>query len=216
MLNPQNDTYKELADECVKNAVCVHTWLFPAQYIDVATIGVISSLTGGDVRYYPNFSPKEAGKISYQLDHDLHRETGFDGVLRIRCSDGNVVIPYSKIALSYQCVFFTVGLQVVDHYGNCHMSTYTDMDLAGIDQDKAMAAVLKHDSKLDVNRNVCFQMALLYTTKAGQRRVRVHNLSLPVSGQIAEVFRSGDEDTTVSIMLRKGEEPRHMTIYCPC
>ncbi|KAI7875629.1 hypothetical protein K492DRAFT_210828 [Lichtheimia hyalospora FSU 10163] len=182
LLNPQNDTYKELADECVKNAVCVHTWLFPAQYIDVATLGVMSSLTGGDVRYYPNFTPNEAGKISYQLDHDLHREAGFDGVLRIRCSD---------------------GLQVVDHYGNCHMSTYTDMDLAGIDQDKAMAAVLKHDSKLDVNRNVCFQMALLYTTKTGQRRVRVHNLSLPVSGQIAEVFRSGDEDTTVSIMLRK-------------
>lgn len=88
LLNPQNDTYKELANECVKSAVCVHTWLFPAHYIDVATLGVISSLTGGDVRYYPNFSPSEAGKVTYQLDHDLHREAGFDGVLRIRCSDG--------------------------------------------------------------------------------------------------------------------------------
>lgn len=121
----------------------------------------------------------------------------------------------SKVTITFAnmgclCIYGIAGLQVVDHYGNCHMSTYTDMDLAGIDQDKAMAAVLKHDSKLDVNRNVCFQMALLYTTKAGQRRVRVHNLSLPVSGQIAEVFRSGDEDTTVSILLRKGKGPRAM------
>lgn len=96
-----------------------------------------------------------------------------------------------------------IGLQVIDHYGNCNMSTYTDMELAGIDEDKAIAAVLKHDSKLDVGRGVNFQCALLYTTRSGYRRVRVHNLSLAVSNQIAEVFRSGDEDATIGILLRK-------------
>ncbi|KAI9315351.1 Sec23/Sec24 trunk domain-containing protein [Dichotomocladium elegans] len=182
LFSPQNDAYKALGKECVDNAVCVHTWLFPAEYIDAATVGVVSNLTGGDLRYYPNFNANESSKIVYQLDHDLHRDTGYDGVLRIRCSD---------------------GLQVIDHYGNCHMSTYTDMDLAGIDEDKAIAAVLKHDSKLDVSRNICFQAALLYTTKAGERRVRVHNLSLSVTNQIAEVFRSGDEDAAISVILRK-------------
>lgn len=98
------------------------------------------------------------------------------------------------------------GLQVIDHYGNCRMSTYTDMDLAGIDEDKALAAVLKHDSKLDFSRNVCFQCALLYTTKTGERRVRVHNLSLTATNQIADVFRTGDVDATISVMTRKGKK----------
>jgi protein transport protein SEC24 len=182
LLAPQNDKYKQLAEECVQAGVCVNTWAFPSQYMDAATVNVISHQTGGDFRYFPNFTLGQKYRIIYQLDHDLHRETGFDGILRIRCSD---------------------GLQVMDHYGNCHMSVYTECDLAGVDQDKAIAAVLKHDGKLDTNRGVSFQCALLYTNRQGQRRVRVHNLQLQATAQIADVFRYGDVDTTVSVMLRK-------------
>ncbi|KAG0193416.1 COPII coat Sec23p-Sfb3p heterodimer component [Apophysomyces sp. BC1034] len=178
----QSEVYKELGKECVKNGVCVNTWLFPTQYIDVVTLGVVSELTGGDVRYYPSFNANETGKLVHQLQHDLNRETGYDGILRVRCSD---------------------GIQIIDHYGSCHMSTYTDVELAGIDEDKAIAAVLKHDSKLDVERGVSFQCALLYTTKCGKRRVRVHNLHLNVVNQIADVFRYGDVDTTISVIFRR-------------
>ncbi|EPB87319.1 hypothetical protein HMPREF1544_05844 [Mucor circinelloides 1006PhL] len=182
LLAAQNDRYKELGEACVKSGVCVNTWGFPHQYMDVATLNVVSHLTGGDFRYFPNFSLAEKYRIIYQLDHDLHRETGFDGIFRIRCSD---------------------GLQVMDHFGNCHMSVYTECDVAGIDEDKAIAAVLKHDSKLDPNRGASFQCALLYTTRDGHRRVRIHNLQLAATEQIADVFRYGDVDTTVSIMLRQ-------------
>lgn len=91
LMQPQNDAYKELAKECVKNAVGVNTWLFPSQYCDVATVGLISELTGGDVRYYPNFNyTTDSLIIQHQLDHDVHRDIGYDGVLRIRCSDGKI------------------------------------------------------------------------------------------------------------------------------
>ena len=97
------------------------------------------------------------------------------------------------------------------------MSTYTDMDLAGIDEDKAFAAVLKHDSKLDIAKGANFQVALLYTTRSGERHVRVHNLYLSVTNQITDVFRAGDEDTAISIILRKGKKKlakeRHFYIY---
>ncbi|KAI9272138.1 hypothetical protein EDC94DRAFT_595571 [Helicostylum pulchrum] len=182
LLAPQSEKYKELGQECVKAGVCVNTWAFPSQYMDIATVNVVSHLTGGDLRYFPGFKLGEKYRVLYQLNHDLHRETGFDGIFRIRCSD---------------------GLQVLDHYGNCHMSTYTDIDTAGIDEDKAIAAVLKHDGKLDPNRSVSFQCALLYTNRFGQRRVRVHNLQLTVTAQIADVFRCGDVDATISVMLRK-------------
>jgi protein transport protein SEC24 len=89
LMQPQSEAYKELAKDCVKNAVCVNTWLFPKEYLDVATVGVLSELTGGDLRYYPNFDYTcDALNVQFQLDHDFTRETGYDGILRIRCSDG--------------------------------------------------------------------------------------------------------------------------------
>ncbi|KAG1462190.1 hypothetical protein G6F56_005569 [Rhizopus delemar] len=182
LLTSQSEAYKQLANDCVKNGVCVHTWVFPSQYMDLATIHSVSQLTGGDIRYYPGFQLKDKLSVAEQLNRDLHRETGFDGVLRVRCSD---------------------GLQVMDHYGACHMSTYTDMDLSGIDETKALVALLKHDGKLDPNRGVAFQCALLYTTREGKRRVRVHNLQLAATSQISDVFRYGDVDTTISVMLRQ-------------
>ncbi|CAO3661283.1 unnamed protein product [Rhizopus microsporus] len=182
LITPQSDKYKQLGEECVKNGVCVNTWVFPSQYMDLSTVRIVSHLTGGDLRYYPGFKLGDKYSVLYQLNHDLHRETGFDGVLRVRCSD---------------------GLQVMDHYGACHMSTYTDVDLAGIDEDKALVAVMKHDGKLDLNRGASFQCALLYTTRDGRRRVRVHNLHLTVTSQISDVFRYGDVDATMSVVLRQ-------------
>ncbi|KAI8997900.1 hypothetical protein BDB01DRAFT_772851 [Pilobolus umbonatus] len=183
LLLPQNERYKELAKECANHGVCVNSWVFPTQYMDLATISTLSQLTGGDLRYYPSFEHnREKHRIVYQLNHDLHRNTGFDGVMRIRCSN---------------------GLQVLDHYGHCHMSTYTDINLAGIDEDKSIAAMLKHDGKLPVNKGISFQCALLYTTREGQRRVRVHNLQLPVTSQISDVFKFGDIDTAVTVIIRQ-------------
>lgn len=84
------------------------------------------------------------------------------------------------------------------------MSNYTDVELAGIDEDKAIAISMKHDGKLEDDRGVSFQAALLYTTKDGHRRVRVHNLNIPVTEHIADVFRQGDHEATVSFLAKKG------------
>jgi protein transport protein SEC24 len=93
----------------------------------------------------------------------------------------------------------------MDHYGNFNMTTFTDVELAGIDEDKAIAVSLKHDSKLEDERGVSFQAALLYTTKDGRRRVRVHNLNIPVTEHISDVFRQGDHEATVTFLAKRGQ-----------
>lgn len=93
----------------------------------------------------------------------------------------------------------------MDHYGNFNMTNFTDVELAGIDEDKAIAVSFKHDGKLEADRGVSFQAAILYTTKNGQRRVRVHNLNVPVTEHIADVFRQGDHEATVTFLAKKGE-----------
>ena len=55
ILTPQNSFYEKLAKECVENGVAVDLFLFPNAYIDVATIGSVATLTGGQIYRYSYF-----------------------------------------------------------------------------------------------------------------------------------------------------------------
>lgn len=83
------------------------------------------------------------------------------------------------------------------------MKNSTDIDLAVVDQLKAIGVVLKHDGKLDEKFDAYFQAAILYTTSEGQRRVRVHNLSIPVTTQISQVFRNAEMDTAINLFMKQ-------------
>ena len=54
---------------------------------------------------------------------------------------------------------------------------------AGLDTDKAVVVRIKHDDKLNPSSDAHFQVALLYTTSLGERRIRVHTLSLRCTDQ---------------------------------
>ena len=55
VLTPQNSFYEKLAKDCVENGVGVDLFLFPNAYIDVATIGSVATLTGGQIYRYSYF-----------------------------------------------------------------------------------------------------------------------------------------------------------------
>ncbi|CAL8294653.1 unnamed protein product [Boreogadus saida] len=46
------------------------------------------------------------------------------------------------------------------------------------------------------------QCALLYTTVGGQRRLRVHNLSLNCSSQLMELFKSCETDSLINFFAK--------------
>lgn len=71
------------------------------------------------------------------------------------------------------------------------------------DCDKAVAIEIKHDDKLS-DENVFIQVALLYTSCSGQRRLRILNLSLKTCTQLADLFRSCDLDTTILFFAKQG------------
>lgn len=83
------------------------------------------------------------------------------------------------------------------------MNNATDIELAGIHADTSIAVALKHDSKLPENSPAYFQCAVLYTTAQGQRRVRVHNLSLGVGSTASTVFKFADLDTSMNFLIKK-------------
>jgi hypothetical protein len=47
--------YSTLAKDCVAQGCCVDLFLFPNQYVDVATLGVVPVSTGGSVYKYTYF-----------------------------------------------------------------------------------------------------------------------------------------------------------------
>ena len=47
--------------------------------------------------------------------------------------------------------------------------------------------------------------ALLYTSCAGQRRLRIHNLALNCCTQLADLYRNCETDTLINYMAKFGE-----------
>lgn len=99
---PQDSFYTQLASRCVEAGVAVDVWLFPPAntYIDVATIGVLSALTGGDTHYFPKYNPtREDVQFAHDFMHSIYREQGYRGALRLRCSNGKSFIQVVFIAI---------------------------------------------------------------------------------------------------------------------
>ncbi|KAJ3332353.1 COPII coat Sec23p-Sfb3p heterodimer component, partial [Kappamyces sp. JEL0680] len=159
LFEPQEYFWTKLGQECAVNGVSIDLYLFPASgYIDVATVGALSALSGGEVQLYSGFDANRQGiKFANDLQRSLARTFGYDALLRIRISN---------------------GLKIEDYLGNFFMKNATDIECAGIDSLKSFACVLKHEGKLDERQDSFVQAALLYTTADGHRRVRVHNLAL--------------------------------------
>lgn len=180
---PQDGFYRGVAEECVDAGIGINMFFFPSQYIDVATIGVLPGLTGGEVLFHPRFDPVRDGvKLLSEVRRTVLRETAYNVTMRLRCSN---------------------GLRVADHFGNFFQHNATDLELGTMDADKCIAALVKHDGKLDEKHEAYFQCAVLYTTAEGERRVRCHNIAVPVTSLLGNVFRYADMDSTVAFYSKE-------------
>jgi len=153
-------------------------------YLDVATIGHVSSTTGGETFYYPNFiSPRDNTKLSMEIKHAVTRETGYQALMKVRCSN---------------------GLQVSAYHGNFVQHTFgADLEIGVMDADKAVGVTFSYDGKLDAKLDAHFQAALLYTTANGERRVRCCNVIASVSENTRECMKFVDQDAVYSILAKE-------------
>ncbi|XP_032773314.1 protein transport protein Sec24C isoform X2 [Rattus rattus] len=182
LFQPQTGTYQTLAKECVAQGCCVDLFLFPNQYVDVATLSVVPQLTGGSVYKYACFQVEnDQERFLSDLRRDVQKVVGFDAVMRVRTS---------------------TGIRAVDFFGAFYMSNTTDVELAGLDGDKTVTVEFKHDDRLNEESGALLQCALLYTSCAGQRRLRIHNLALNCCTQLADLYRNCETDTLINYMAK--------------
>jgi len=69
---------------------------------------------------------------------------------------------------------------------------------------------LEHEGKLEDKSQAALQVALLYTTTDGYRRIRVHTLSLTVTSVMANIFRHSDLDAIVNLSLKQAVRQLHV------
>ncbi|XP_014201964.1 protein transport protein Sec24C isoform X1 [Pan paniscus] len=182
LFQPQTGAYQTLAKECVAQGCCVDLFLFPNQYVDVATLSVVPQLTGGSVYKYASFQVEnDQERFLSDLRRDVQKVVGFDAVMRVRTS---------------------TGIRAVDFFGAFYMSNTTDVELAGLDGDKTVTVEFKHDDRLNEESGALLQCALLYTSCAGQRRLRIHNLALNCCTQLADLYRNCETDTLINYMAK--------------
>lgn len=79
-----------------------------------------------------------------------------------------------------------------------------DLVFGVLDADKTVTVRLEHTHSLHERELAHVQVATLYTSVEGERRVRVCNLALQVVSLAAGVFRYADIEAVVTCLLREG------------
>uniref|UniRef100_A0A8C2DZI4 SEC24 homolog D, COPII coat complex component n=1 Tax=Cyprinus carpio TaxID=7962 RepID=A0A8C2DZI4_CYPCA len=182
LFQPQRGVYEQLTKDCVAQGCCVDLFLFPNQYVDIATMGDVPSHTGGSIYKYSNFQVEINGQqFLSDLRRDVEKSIGFDAIMRVRTG---------------------TGFRATDFFGAIYMNNTTDVEMAAVDCDKAVTVEFKHDDTLSEETGAVMQCALLYTTIGGQRRLRIHNLSLNCSSQLSELYKSCETDALINFFAK--------------
>ncbi|KAM9030407.1 protein transport protein Sec24D isoform 1-T2 [Ara ararauna] len=182
LFQPQVNSYEPLARDCVANGCCVNLFLFPNQYVDIASMGLVTLYTGGTLYKYNNFQlDADSPRFLSDLRKDIEKKTGFDAIMRVRTS---------------------TGFRATDFFGAIYMNNTTDVEMAAVDCDKAVTVEFKHDDKLNEDSGALIQCAVLYTSVSGQRRLRIHNIGLNCSSQLADVYKSCETDALINFFAK--------------
>ena len=149
-------------------------------------MGSMAKYSAGQVFYYPAFHADLHGeKFRNELSHCLTRETGWEAVMRVRC---------------------TTGMRLSNFYGNSFMRGTDLLALPNVNEDSTFAIEMVHSDSILNASIVCVQAALLYTTSCGERRIRVHTMAAPVTKLYAEIFRSVDCDALCNLIAKNALE----------
>ncbi|KAM3076273.1 COPII coat Sec23p-Sfb3p heterodimer component [Clarireedia jacksonii] len=186
LFTTEHPGWRKAADKMVAAGVGIALFLAApgGGYLDIATVGHVAAATGGETFYYPNFvSPRDTEKLSNEIVRTVTRETGYQALLKVRCSN---------------------GLQVSAYHGNFVQHTFgADVEFGVIDSDKALGVLFSYDGKLDAKLDAHFQSALLYTTASGERRVRCSNVIASVSDQPKECMNFVDQDAVYALIAKE-------------
>ncbi|KAK6465624.1 hypothetical protein DFJ63DRAFT_25594 [Scheffersomyces coipomensis] len=186
---PDNDYYKALQKEFIEKGVGLDVHVVSPNSVDLSNVGWLASVSGGRLSRWPNFNLERDGRaLTSRIIDSVSKATGYQGQLKVRCSN---------------------GLQVAQYYGTS--SSVAEASVAGgvqdpvipiLSEDQTLTVLFEYDGKVSKSYDCHFQAALLYTDINGVRKVRVINLILAVGESLDEVFNFADENAIATTIVR--------------
>jgi protein transport protein SEC24 len=98
-----------------------------------------------------------------------------------------------------------IGLVINTYYGSFFTRQSDLLALANVNPDHSFAVVLSVEETL-MYPLACIQTALLHTNHAGERRIRVLTMALPVSSNPMEIFSQCDAGTIANLLSKQAME----------
>lgn len=173
-----------LAKECVSQGCGVHLFVLSQQDVGGAWPGHIPYLTGGALYTYSHLQGElDRERFSANLKRIAEMDTGYKAELRI---------------------FVSKDLRVSGCYGLFVPGpSPSQVTMATLDWQTTLAVELAHTRALDKTRGVAIQVVLSYSTQTGDRRTRVHTLTLRCSTHLQEAFRHCQAQTLLAFYCKK-------------
>jgi protein transport protein SEC24 len=175
--------YKTNAIDFSRLQIAIDVFLFSDKYTDVATLSVLAKYSAGTTYYYPSYhAPRDGIKFEKELHHNLTRATAFEAVMRVRA---------------------TRGLRFSNFFGNYFVRGTDLLALPVCTSDSSFSLDIAYDEAMLSAQAITIQAALLYTSSAGERRIRVHTMVLPVTTSLPEMVDSLDIDSAMNLLSKQ-------------
>ncbi|KAK8438675.1 COPII coat Sec23p-Sfb3p heterodimer component [Candidozyma auris] len=185
-----NEYYKLLAKDMIAQNVGLDVFAVSQTPVDVSNIGWLASVTGGKMVKWSEFDfERDSRALTAQIVRSVESSRGYQGQLKLRCSNGLQVAQYYGFPSSEGGI---IGL----------VNSTSDPIIPILNEDQTFTILLEYDGTLNTKYDCHLQAALLYTDPQGVRKVRVMNLVCAVSERLEDVFNFVDQDGVVAALVR--------------
>ncbi|KAL0979026.1 hypothetical protein UPYG_G00179480 [Umbra pygmaea] len=173
-----------LAQECVSQGCSVHLFVFSQQSVGGAWPGHVPYLTGGALHCYHSLQGElDRERFCCELKRTVKTETGYKATLRVHVSK---------------------ELRVSGCYGSFVPGPNpAQVTMATLNELSTLCVELTHSRSLDEKRGVVIQTVLSYTSRQGERRTRVHSLTLRCSTHLLDTFLNCQAQTLLTFYCKK-------------
>ena len=171
----------QLGIELTYNNFSINIFQSCNEFIKLITLNQLCDNSNGNIYFYKNFNPNLHYKNLYnQIKRVLTNEMQLEGTLKLRISNGFYIKEYMTSVLLYNRKLFVFPCHDVDQNYSVLLSMLTKEEM--------------EENKIQINSDdfIYIQSCLLYSHGDGTRRIRIHNLCLPVSSNNSDIFNSID------------------------
>ena len=182
----------KLGIDLTYNNFSINVFQTSNDFCKLLTINQLCDNSNGKIYFYKNFNSNlHYNTLFNQIKRVLTNETQLQGSLKLRLSNGFYIKEYITSVLLYNRRFFVFPTHDCDQKYTVELSIYSEEE--------------KIERKINekIDNFIYMQSCLLYSCGDGTRRMRVHNLCLPLSSNNLEIYDSIDNEFLVTFWAQK-------------